>query len=72
MRVAATEDVETSREAVQEHALREVVREGDGQITVIGLLKPEAVILHIRIKVLLPDKLGHNSPFGVTNDWSSA
>lgn len=71
MRVASTANVETSRKGIQEHALREVVRERDGQITVIGLLKPEAVIPHIRIEVLLPDKLGHRSSFGMTSDWSS-
>jgi hypothetical protein len=70
MCVAAAVDVETPREVVQEHALLEVVWEGDRQITVIGLLKSEAVMPHIRIKVLLPDKLGHRSSFGMTNDWS--
>jgi hypothetical protein len=72
MCVAAAVDVEAPREGVQEHTLLEVVREGDGQVTVIGLLKPEAVVPHVRIKVLLPDKLGHRSSFGMTDDWSSS
>jgi hypothetical protein len=68
--VAAAVDVETPWEVVQEQALLEVVREGDGQVTVIGLLKPEAVMPHIRIKVLLPDKLSHEGSLSTTNDWS--
>ncbi|GGZ73900.1 hypothetical protein GCM10010389_09420 [Streptomyces echinoruber] len=69
-------DVETAGEGVQEHTFGEVVRERHRQIGIVGLLKAKAVVLHIGIEVLLPDKHGHESPFTETpftetDDWSS-
>lgn len=45
----------------------EVVREGNRQVGVIGLLQSESVEPHEGIHVLLPDKLGHGRPLHVVD-----